>query len=161
MDSSLLTTCRYTGITKTGSNVAEFRLCANCGGYTHKTVGIASRTKFDLTVNNAVVDDPAFVAQPVKDLLGQEGFMCSHCGYVLTDFSVLSSEITTAQTLHDGATEGTDPGEYAVGSKATFQTAIDAAQAVVTAETATEAQKNTAIATLRTAVATFESGIVA
>lgn len=160
MDSSLLTTCRDTGITKTNANVAEFRLCSVCGGYTHKTVGSKSRTKFDLTVDNKVVTHN-FVEQEPENNLVKEGYLCSHCGAPLTDFTGLIADIASAQEIHDDAVEGTDPGEYAVGSKATFQTAIDAAQAVVDAETATPAQLLTANSTLRTAIDTFESGIVA
>ena len=76
-----------------------------------------------------------------------------------SDTSALSAAITSAQTLHDGATEGTDPGEYAVGSKATLQSAIDVAASITSAEDQTVV--DAAVVTLNDAVADFEASVVA
>ena len=78
------------------------------------------------------------------------------------DTTQLEADIAVAQALHDGATEGTDPGEYAAGSKATLQAAIDDAQAVVDQDNpkATTAEVTQAEADLAEAVATFEAGKV-
>ena len=73
------------------------------------------------------------------------------------DKTVLMSAISSAQAKHDSAVEGTEIGQYAVGSKATFQTAINAAKAVNDNASATQAQVDNAKSTLETAVATFES----
>ncbi len=77
--------------------------------------------------------------------------------------SALTAAITAAQALHDGATEGVSSGEYAVGSKATFQTAIDAAGAVKASAllvAAGQAEVDGAAATLSAAATTFANGEV-
>ena len=77
------------------------------------------------------------------------------------DTTQLSADIVTAQALHDGATEGTALGNYAVGSKTTLQSAIDAAQAVVDADPAsTTSEVSQGETDLAAAVSTFESGEV-
>ncbi len=74
----------------------------------------------------------------------------------------LEADIALAQALHDGATEGDAVGEYAAGSKATLQIAIDAAQGVVNADDpkSTTAEVIAAKGTLALAVAAFEAGEV-
>lgn len=72
----------------------------------------------------------------------------------------INAAISNAQALHDGAVEGTEIGQYAVGSKAILQDAIDAAKAVVDNQDATQALIDSAKITLDTAVATFEAGQV-
>lgn len=79
---------------------------------------------------------------------------------VVINFSDLIATISTAQAVHDAAEEGIIPGQYAAGSKAILQTAIDAAQTVVDDPDSTQAQINTARNTLITALNSFESGIV-
>ena len=74
--------------------------------------------------------------------------------------SVLLADITAAQTLHDDATEGASDGMYPAGSKATLQSAINAANTVYNNANATQAQVNQAIADLADAVQTFEASIV-
>ncbi|MCQ7012328.1 hypothetical protein, partial [Clostridioides difficile] len=49
------------------------------------------------------------------------------------------------------ATEGTAEGEYAVGSKATYKTAIDEAQAILDKSDATQKEVNDALTALNTA----------
>lgn len=72
----------------------------------------------------------------------------------------LNTNIDSAQSLHDGATEGAEPGNYAVGSKAILKTAIDDAQAVYGDAEATLEEVETAITDLADAVAEFEAGKV-
>ena len=74
----------------------------------------------------------------------------------------LDAAIVLAQDLHDNAVEGAEVGNYAVDSKATLLTAIEAAQAVVDKAdpAATIAEVATAEATLAEAVAAFEEGQV-
>ena len=79
---------------------------------------------------------------------------------VVIDPSGLIATIASAQSTHDAAVEGTIPGQYAVGSKTTLQTAIDDAQIVADNESATQAQINAANTALNIAIATFESGKV-
>ena len=69
----------------------------------------------------------------------------------------LNALIDESQALHDGATEGTSVGFYVEGSKATFQTAIDAAQAVANTDGATQSTIDAAVANLNAAKTTFEA----
>lgn len=74
-----------------------------------------------------------------------------------TDFTTLDATILSAQSLHDAAVEGTEVGQYPVGSKAELQTAIDAAMSVRNMAGVTQDQVNTANTDLNTAVAAFEA----
>lgn len=168
MDKSLFTACRYTGKVKTVQNETEFRVCFNCGGITHKTVGDPRKTVYDLTVNNTVASTEETV--PVTDLLKQEAFRCSYCAEVLPDYSELHGDIDAIQLRHDNTTEGTEIGECAVGSKATLQAAIDVAVDFVTTvdKATTVIGENETIdgliidtfETLDTAYSVFVAGIV-
>ena len=60
----------------------------------------------------------------------------------------LSTAISTAQTKHDAATEGAAEGNYDVGSKALFQTAIDAAEVIEGKAGATQTEIDNAYAAL-------------
>lgn len=74
------------------------------------------------------------------------------------DFTVLNAQIAAAQLLHDTAVEGTNPGDYIVGSRAILQTAIDTASAL--SVTAPQSQVDAMLATLTTAITTFNASIV-
>jgi hypothetical protein len=76
------------------------------------------------------------------------------------DKTTLASTIATAQTLHDNSVEGTNPGQYAVGSRAIFQSAIDAAHAAWNDANATQSEIVTANTNLNTAIDTFNQGKV-
>ena len=77
------------------------------------------------------------------------------------DFEALNQAIVDAQALHDSATEGTEIGQYAVGSKAILQAAIDDATVVAnTSEGIMQADIDNALTALQAAVTTFESGQV-
>ena len=76
------------------------------------------------------------------------------------EIKVLTDAVASANTLHDGATEGTEPGEYAEGSKATLQTVIEAANAIAKKENVTKAEVDKGIADLQTAVDAFKAGKV-
>ena len=71
--------------------------------------------------------------------------------------TALNALIDESQELHDGAVEGTSVGFYIVGSKATFQTAIDAAQSVANTAGATQSVIDAAVANLNAAKTTFEA----
>ena len=62
--------------------------------------------------------------------------------------SELSTAISTAQTKHNAATEGAAEGNYDVGSKALFQTAIDAAKVIEGKAGATQTEIDNAYAAL-------------
>lgn len=168
MDKSLFTACRYTGITKTSENEADFRVCFNCGGITHKTVGDPRHTSYDLTVDNTVAKTEEII--PETDLLKQEAFRCSYCAEVLPDYSDFQEVIDAVQKVHDEAVEGVDPGQYPDGSKSTLQEAIDVAKAVaITIDKATivldddgtiNSSVSSAIATLLTAEEDFKALVI-
>nr|WP_253288307.1 carboxypeptidase regulatory-like domain-containing protein [Blautia sp. MSJ-19] len=65
----------------------------------------------------------------------------------------LQQVIDEAQTLLDEMTEGTEAGQYPEGTKATLQTAIDAAKEVLAKEDATEKEVNDATLALQDAIA--------
>nr|WP_299346276.1 LamG-like jellyroll fold domain-containing protein [Allomuricauda sp.] len=77
-----------------------------------------------------------------------------------TDFSALNDAIASAQELVDNAVEGTENGQYAVGSKAVLQAAIDVARVVANNAAAQQLQVDQALADLNAAVAVFEAGKV-
>lgn len=72
----------------------------------------------------------------------------------------LDADIADAQALHDGAVEGTDPGEYLEGSKADLQTAIDLATGVRNTECVNQASLDAAVISLDAAVATFNDQLI-
>jgi phi13 family phage major tail protein len=79
---------------------------------------------------------------------------------VVVDKSALIATIGEAEDLLAGATVGTGIGEYPQEAYDTFSDAIDAAQAVVDDENATQAQVDAALATLAVAVSAFEATII-
>ena len=175
MDKSLFDTCRYTGITKTGTNASEFQTCFQCGGISHKTVGAPRKTSYDLTVDNKAVDNegkPLITTEtiPVTQLLPQEAFRCSYCAEALPNYTELQSAIVGIQLRHDDAVEGVAVGQFAVGSKATLQTAIDVAvtfigtvdeaSTVIGVDETIEKLILDATVTLNAAYDTFMEGIV-
>jgi len=79
---------------------------------------------------------------------------------ITVDKKVLVSTIGTAQSLHDGATEGTGNGEYPTGSKLILQDAIGAASVVNKDVTVSQTQVNDAITTLNKAVSDFQAKVL-
>jgi endo-1,4-beta-D-glucanase Y len=74
--------------------------------------------------------------------------------------TALIAEIAYAGTVLSPAVEGSASGQYPTGSKATLQSAIDAASAINTSSSVSQAQVNTAISTLNTAVTTFQNSVI-
>jgi len=79
---------------------------------------------------------------------------------VTVDKTKLSAVIDSVNAVYSGATEGTKPGTYAAGSKATFKTSIDLATTTKNDAAATQASVNTAVANLRRAAAAFQNSLV-
>ena len=71
------------------------------------------------------------------------------------DKTELQAIYDEAVALHDGATEGTNAGQYAAGSKATLQTVIDAAKSVLDDLYTTEATVAAMETQLSTAIDVF------
>ncbi|TKI58562.1 hypothetical protein E8L90_25935 [Brevibacillus antibioticus] len=74
--------------------------------------------------------------------------------------NALNEEITAANELHTNAVEGTDPGNYPVGSKDTLKAAIDTAKSVHDKATATKLELDDAKTSLTEAVAAFKAAVV-
>ncbi|WP_041257655.1 LamG-like jellyroll fold domain-containing protein [Fibrella aestuarina] len=75
--------------------------------------------------------------------------------------TALRARIDSANTLYNGAKEGTAVGSYEVGSRATYKTAIDAATSVLNNTASTQTQVNNAYVNLGQATTTFRSKQVA
>lgn len=76
------------------------------------------------------------------------------------DVSVLLQTIATAQELHDNAVEGSQVGNYQIGSKAGLQLAIDAAKAVSDKASLLKTEMESANAALEDAIEAFMSNEV-
>ncbi|QDA58967.1 LamG domain-containing protein [Hymenobacter jejuensis] len=79
---------------------------------------------------------------------------------VNADKTKLTALIDSVTLGYNAAVEGTKPGTYAAGSKATLKTALDLATATKDDTKATQASVNTAVANLRRAVVTFQSSLI-
>jgi len=77
-----------------------------------------------------------------------------------TNFTILTTRIQTAQSIHDNAVEGSANGQYPNGSKAILQAAIDDAIIVNSNVNATQLEVNIAIITIEDATLLFKSKIV-
>lgn len=84
-------------------------------------------------------------------------FEVSISGAGEVDKSDLIAIISTAKTKYNAAEEGTEIGQYEVGTKAIFKQAIDAAQAVVDNDDATQEEVDAQVDALSTAVGVFEA----
>lgn len=76
------------------------------------------------------------------------------------DFSTLLDDILSAEALHAGAVEGSQPGEYPAPAKGNLQTAIDAARVVAADITSDAGSITTAQSDLAAAVGVFDSARV-
>lgn len=79
---------------------------------------------------------------------------------VEVDKVALQDAITAANTLIASTTEGTAEGQFLPGSKAVFQTVIDAAQVVYDNADATQSQVDNTVIAIQAATSMFNSNIV-
>ncbi|MDO8603880.1 MAG: hypothetical protein Q7K40_00475, partial [bacterium] len=79
---------------------------------------------------------------------------------VAPDITALITSISTSQTAHDAAVEGTVPSNHVVGSKATLQSAIDTATTAQNTSPTTQSDVDAAKSTLDTALTTFNLAVV-
>lgn len=79
---------------------------------------------------------------------------------VQVNTTVLADSIAAAEDLLAGATEGTAPGNYQVGSKATLQTTIDDVQAIMDNPSSTQANIDAAVVNLHNAMDTFRDALI-
>lgn len=78
----------------------------------------------------------------------------------ITDKSVLSAAVTSAEAIYTGAVVGGQPGQYPKAAKDTLRTAIDKAELVLNDNDATQGEINSAVTELNTAVDTFEAAVI-
>src|SRR5690606_30378670 len=76
------------------------------------------------------------------------------------DKTALATAIQTAQDLIDNTEEGTKPGQYEEGSKATLQTALNASKDVNNDKDATQAQVNNTVAQLNAAIEAYKGHFI-
>lgn len=76
------------------------------------------------------------------------------------DKTALIAKIAEAQDLIDNTVEGTKPGQYVVGSKAPLQAAIDAGNAVVADDNASQETVTNATAQVQAAIDTYKSNLI-
>lgn len=76
------------------------------------------------------------------------------------DVAQLSAAITSANALYASSTEGTKPGNYAVGSKATLKTSIDLATAVEKGGTTDASVVANALTNLNQVVLAFQTQLI-
>ncbi|MFC4098209.1 carbohydrate-binding protein [Paenibacillus xanthanilyticus] len=79
---------------------------------------------------------------------------------VVVDKTALTTAIANAQSLYDAAVVGTQPGQYPQAAKEALQAAINAAKAVRDNGSATQAEVDSAVTTLNSAVNTFKAAVV-
>ncbi len=76
------------------------------------------------------------------------------------DKTQLIAAISSAETIYDNATVGTQPGQYPQAAKDTFRAAIDAAIAIRDNTDATQAQVDDEVTALNNAVQTFQASVI-
>ena len=79
---------------------------------------------------------------------------------VNADKTKLSALLDSTNAVYTAAVEGSKPGTYAAGSKATFKTSIDLATTTKNDAAAAQAAVNTAEASLRRAAKAFQSSLI-
>lgn len=79
---------------------------------------------------------------------------------VSADKTKLTALIDSVNTVYTAAVEGTKPGTYATGSKATLKTSIDLATTTKNDGAAAQATVNTAESSLRRAAKTFQASLI-
>ncbi|WP_063795645.1 carbohydrate-binding protein [Paenibacillus sp. Soil750] len=79
---------------------------------------------------------------------------------VVIDKTALTTAITDAQSLYDGAVVGTAAGQYPQAAKDAFDAALTAAKAVRDSASATQSQVDSSVTALSSAVAAFKAAVI-
>ena len=77
-----------------------------------------------------------------------------------TDKTALQKAVDTAQFYYANTLEGTKPGDYTVGAKTNLKTALDAAKAILTDPTSTQATLTNAAANLQGAINAYKAAYI-
>ncbi|MBZ1161716.1 FIVAR domain-containing protein, partial [Clostridioides difficile] len=125
-------------------------------------VGSKATYKTAIDEAQAILDKTGATQKEIDDALSALNTATDtfKAGKVVLNKTALQDAVTEATSLHAGATEGTAAGNYAVGSKATYKTAIDEAQAILDKTGATQKEIDDALSALNTATDTFKAGKV-
>ncbi|MEK8128836.1 family 20 glycosylhydrolase [Paenibacillus filicis] len=121
-----------------------------------KVKSVAQTTNTSVSVSKASIAN----GQGKELQVGDASRTISLVGAPPVDKSTLNDLISSAQSKHDAATEGTTSGQYPAGSKAKLQAAIDSAKAVAANTEATKQQVEQAVAELNTALQAFIASVV-
>lgn len=119
----------------------------------------SSKTDF-ATVADGVVTAIAVGTTTITAASAEDVYKKANCSVEVVDASELQTEIATANASYSSAVEGTNVGQYKVGSKSTFMTAISAAQAVFDNADATQIELDAALAALKSAEKTFAKALI-
>ncbi|MBP5725152.1 MAG: Ig-like domain-containing protein [Bacteroidales bacterium] len=125
---------------------------------TNKKVNWSSSKDF-ATVTDGVVTGVSAGTTTITAESDEDKYIKATCSVEVVDASDLQTEIANGNAALSSAVEGTEIGTYKVGSKSTFSSAIATAQAVFDNATATQAQIDMALSTLKAAAKTFAKSI--
>ncbi|MFO7933451.1 MAG: T9SS type A sorting domain-containing protein [Bacteroidales bacterium] len=122
----------------------------------------AVMNEFALDIDSAeAVVSIATLQGEINDAVAElEAGMASFKQSVSVDKSILGNLVSESGILHGEAVEGEQEGEYAIGSKAVFKTAIDSAEAVLADTTVSQPEINEAVQELVQAMVRFKAGMV-
>ena len=124
-----------------------------------EVVWSSSKTDY-ATVSDGVVTAIAVGSTTISVASADDAYKKANCSVEVVDASALQTEIATANVSYSSAVEGTNVGQYKVGSKSTFMTAISAAQAVFDNADATQIELDEALATLKLAEKAFAKALI-
>ncbi|UJF31811.1 sugar-binding protein [Paenibacillus hexagrammi] len=136
----------------------KIRIIAANIGNTDMANGLIRLTFKAIATDNSQIASIRVNQLTVANGVGQETEMAGATHTVQInklDISGLQRLIAEAQSAHDAAIEGTYPGQYPSGSKATLQAAINAAQAVASTQGVSQAEIEEAILNLNVALQSF------
>ncbi|TYP76772.1 family 43 glycosylhydrolase [Paenibacillus methanolicus] len=117
----------------------------------HDTTGTIAVTRAELGVTAAGTE--------IEAALSSKSIAVGSVDAVV-DKTALTTAITNAQSLYDAAVVGTQPGQYPQSAKDALLVAINTAKAVKDNGNATQAEVDTAVTALSSAVNTFKAAVV-
>ena len=127
---------------------------------TIQTVNWSSSKEIVATVTDGVITPVGVGTTTITVASTEDVYIKTTCALEVVDASELQAEIATANASYSTAVEGTEIGQYKVGSKSTFMTAITAAQSVFDNADATQVEIDAALAALKSAEKAFEKAII-
>ena len=127
---------------------------------TIQTVNWSSSKEAVATVADGTITPVGVGTTTITIASTEDAYIKATCALEVVDASELQSEIATANASYSAAVEGTEIGQYKVGSKSTFMTAITAAQSVFDNADATQVEIDAALAALKSAEKAFEKAII-